>query len=138
MGKGFGKEPDGAGGVKLPFMKDLTNTVVGLAPPALRPMYSIKSEAIGVGHYLPRFLTIRTEVKLYAQFAVREGAPAEEMHHHRMTVIRNLARMLYGPVEMELRDVQRELWEIGVPTDSGPMRRLEALLPALRGEDEDI
>lgn len=125
--------------MKLPFLKDLVNSVVGLAPSVIRPMYSVRNDAIKdplPADFPQRLLKVRTEVKLYQQYVVREGASKVEMEHHRKNTIRAMCRMLYGPIEAELHELSRELWEIGVPGDDPAMKRITDLIEACRGRVE--
>ena len=126
--------------MKLPFLKDLVNTGYGVAPPVIRPMYSVlvhaDTDPLPVGFCAPRHLKVKTEVKLYQRYVIREGASPAELEHHRRNVIRQMCRMLYGPMEQELRELSREMWEVGVPAEDPAMKRIDKLIEACRGAVE--
>lgn len=123
--------------MKIPFIKDLKQVVTGRGLPLHAPLYTIRqgkeydSPIVNVD---TRIL-VRTHVDLHVSASLPQGAMPGEWETAKRNAVRAMCSHLYGPVEMEIRDVVRELWEIGVPDDAPAMVRLEALIKALRGED---
>lgn len=122
--------------MRIPFIKDLKQVVTGRGTPLHAPLYTMRMQAeydSPVVDTATRVM-LMTHVDLHAMAALRPNAAPEEWQQAKRQAVRAMCSHLYGPVEMEIREVIRELWEIGVSPDAPAMTRLEALLLVLRGE----
>lgn len=123
--------------MKIPFIQDLKQVVVGRGQPLHAPLYTIRhgAEYDSLVVNVDTRILVKTHVDLHVSASIPQGAMPGEWETAKKNAVRAMCSHLYGPVEMEIRDVIRELWEIGVPGDAPAMVRLEALIETLRGED---
>jgi hypothetical protein len=82
-------------------------------------------------------LAMSDQVKHIARVEVwfSQIAPIKAGEKMRQTAIRAIAHHIYKDVEVEIREALHELWQDGLH-DTAAAKRLEAMLPALRGEQD--
>lgn len=122
----------------LPFVRHLRERVVGRASPKpLRFCEVTTSEE--KAHPLPEVI-VRVEARVFYEEVCADtllGAKGADSDHFKSGLqeraVRSIAFELYGPIEQEIRRVLKLLWEDGLH-NSDAARRLDALIPMLRGE----
>jgi hypothetical protein len=125
--------------INLPFVAHLRDHLLGYMAPRMtsRNFSTEVSEEDG-----PLFgdRMVRAEARMFFEQRIdvaslrgdRARADAA-MRHARERAIRAIAHQVYGPIEQELRSVLALLWEEGLH-DTPAVKRIDALIPVLRGE----
>ncbi|MEM1150704.1 MAG: hypothetical protein AAGI03_09120 [Pseudomonadota bacterium] len=121
--------------MKLPLIEALHAKVYGPAP---NPTTGMLSVSVGVGPDPSSawsedpYLHYRVE----ATVGLVRIAPEGEIEAVQAEAASAIAHEIYGPVADELRIVQRELWELGLPRSAVGMERLNALIDELRAAEK--
>ena len=127
----------------LPFVRHLRERVMGYAAPKpLRPSLRF-CEVIASEEdlQLTKEVILRVEARVFYEERVKQSrlrtssAEADRFRAGlKARAVEGIALELYGPIEHEIRHIQKLLWEEGL-SNSEAAKRLGALIPLLRGEE---